>query len=165
MINDEIAKMLVEQINKELYSGYLYMEFANFYEEKKLPGFAHWFMVQAVEEYEHGMKIRDFLIAAGRKVTLSAIDEPDNSSNKIGDPLYASLKHEQYITFSIYEIYEKALSVKDHLTAGFLNWFIKEQGEEEANAQELIKKFELIDGASGRGLHMLDRELVNRKND
>lgn len=109
------------------------------------------------------LKIRDFLINAGQRVTLGAIDEPDKSVKDIGDPLHAGLKHEQHITASIYKIYEKALELHDHLTAEFLKWFIKEQGEEETNAQELIDKFELIGGSSGRGLHMLDRELTKRE--
>ncbi len=165
MIKNEIAKMLVEQINKELHSGYLYMEFANFYEEKNFSGFAHWYMVQAGEEYEHAMKIRNFLIEAGQRVTLSAIEEPDKSFREIGDPLYAGLKHEQYITASIYQIYEKALDMHDHLTAEFLKWFIQEQGEEETNAQNLIDRFERIGGKTGRGLHMLDMELSKREDD
>ena len=165
MIKNEIAKMLVEQINKELHSGYLYMEFANFYEEKNFSGFAHWYMVQAGEEHEHAMKIRNFLIEAGQRVTLSAIEEPDKSFREIGDPLYAGLKHEQYITASIYQIYEKALDMHDHLTAEFLKWFIQEQGEEETNAQNLIDRFERIGGKTGRGLHMLDMELSKREDD
>ena len=165
MIKNEIAEMLVEKINKELHSGYLYMEFANFYEEKKFSGFAHWYMVQAGEEYEHAMKIRDFLIEAGQRVSLTAIEEPDKSFRDIGDPLYAGLKHEQYITSSIYQIYEKALGLNDHLTAEFLKWFIQEQGEEETNAQDLIDRFERIGGTTGRGLHMLDRELSKRQDD
>ena len=165
MIKNEIATMLVEQINKELHSGYLYMEFANFYEEKNFSGFAHWYMVQAGEEYEHAMKIRNFLIEAGQRVTLSAIEEPDKSFREIGDPLYAGLKHEQYITASIYQIYEKALDMHDHLTAEFLKWFIQEQGEEETNAQNLIDRFERIGGKTGRGLHMLDMELSKREDD
>lgn len=165
MIHQETARMLVEQINKELYSGYLYMEFANYYEEQNFPGFARWYMLQASEEYEHAMKIRDFLIEAGQRVTLGAIAEPDKAIKEIGDPLYAGLKHEQYITASIYAIYEKALELHDHLTAEFLKWFIKEQGEEETNAQELIDKFELIGGSSGRGLGMLDKELGKREED
>lgn len=165
MIHQETARMLVEQINKELYSGYLYMGIANYYEEKNLSGFARWYMLQAAEEYGHAMKIRDYLIDAGQRVTLGAIAEPDGGFKDIGEPLYAGLKHEQHITASIYSIYEKALELNDHQTAEFLKWFIKEQGEEETNAQGLIDKFELFGGPSGRGLGMFDRELGKRKED
>ncbi len=161
MIKKETASMLVKQINKELHSGYLYMEFANYYEEKNLPGFAHWYVKQAGEEYEHAMKIRHFLIEAGERVTLDAIAEPAKNFSDAKAPLLAGLKHEQYITASINEIYEKALELKDHLTADFLRWFIKEQGEEETNAQQLIDKYEMV-GGTGTALYLLDRELGQR---
>jgi ferritin len=162
MIKKETASMLVKQINKELHSGYLYMEFANYYEEKNLPGFAHWYVKQAGEEYEHAMKIRHFLIDAGEKVTLDAIAKPAKDFSDTKAPLLAGLKHEQYITASINEIYEKALEVKDHLTADFLRWFIKEQGEEETNAQQLIDKYEMV-GGTGTAIYLLDKELGHRE--
>ena len=162
MIKKEIAKMLLDQINLELHSGYLYMEFANYYESKNLPGFAHWYVVQAGEEYQHAMKIRHFLIEAGEKVTFSAIADPDKTYKDVKAPLLAGLKHEQFITASIYKIYEKALSLKDHLTANFLQWFIEEQGEEETNAQQNIDKLELV-GTTGAALYLLDKEMGTRE--
>ena len=162
MIKKETAKLLVKQINKELHSGYLYMEFANYFEEKNLPGFANWYVKQAGEEYGHAMKIRHFLIEAGERVTLDAIAEPDKEFKDTKAPLTAGLKHEQYITTSINEIYEKAVEVKDHLTAEFLRWFIKEQGEEETNAQDLLNKYEMV-GGSPQGLYLLDKELARRE--
>lgn len=162
MIKKEIAKMLVDQINLELHSGYIYMEFANFYEDQNLPGFAHWYVVQAGEEYEHAMKIRHFLIEAGEKVTLSPIGDTVKGFKTAMDPLKEGLKHEQYITASINKIYEKALSLKDHLTANFLQWFIEEQGEEETNAQTNIDKLELV-GSTGAALYLLDKEMGARQ--
>lgn len=162
MINKEIAKMLNKQINLELASGYLYLEFGNYYEDKNLSGFAHWYSVQAHEEYEHAQRIRRFLIDAGEKVTFTAIEEPEHAFADTKAPLLEGLKHEQFITASIYKIYEKALSLKDHLTAEFLLWFIKEQGEEETNAQELIDKYEMVGGA-GTALYLLDKELGRRE--
>ncbi len=162
MIKKEIAKMLNEQINLELHSGYLYMEFANFYEDINLPGFAHWYTVQAHEEYEHAMRIRKFMIDAGEKVTFTKIAEPGVSFSDAKGPLLEGLKHEQFITQSINKIYEKALSLKDHLSAEMLRWFIVEQGEEETSAQELIDKFELIGGA-GSAIYLLDKELGRRE--
>ena len=161
MINKEIAKMLVKQINLELHSGYLYLEFANYYEAQNLPGFARWYEVQAHEEYEHAMKIRHFLIEAGEKVTFSAIADTDKGFKDVKAPLLAGLKHEQFITASINKIYEKAVEVKDHLTANFLQWFIKEQGEEETNAQLNIDKIELV-GTTGAALYLLDKEMGQR---
>jgi len=164
MIKKEIAKMLNEQINKELHSGYLYLEFANYYEDESLPGFAHWYIIQANEEFEHAMRIRTFLIDAGERVTLTQLAGPDLNFADAKAPLLAGLEHEQYITRSIYDIYEKALELKDHLTANFLQWFIEEQGEEETNAQQLIDKFDLC-GGSGSALYLLDKELSGREDD
>ena len=162
MIKKEIAKMLNEQINMELHSGYLYTEFANYYEDNKLSGFAHWYVVQAGEEYGHAMKIRKFLIDAGERVTFSKIEGPVANFKDAKGPLMEGLKHEQMITRSIYDIYEKALELKDHLSADFLRWFIEEQGEEETNAQENIDKFELCGGA-GSALYLLDKEMGGRQ--
>ncbi len=161
MIKKEIATMLNEQINKELHSGYLYLEFANYYESKNLPGFAKWFVHQAHEEYEHAMKIRHFLIEAGERVTFSALADTDKDFKDVKAPLVAALEHEQFITASINKIYEKALSLKDHLSANFLQWFIAEQGEEETNAQTNIDKIELV-GTSGTAVYLLDKEMGNR---
>ncbi|MDD4081634.1 MAG: ferritin [Eubacteriales bacterium] len=162
MIKREIAKLLNEQINKELHSGYLYMEFANYYEDSNLQGFAHWFVKQAGEEYEHAMRIRTFLLDAGEKVTFTQLADPGVNFSDPKTPLIEALKHEQFITRSINDIYEKALDLKDHLTANFLQWFIQEQGEEETNAQHLIDKFELS-GGSASALYLLDKELGRRE--
>lgn len=161
MIKKEIAKMLNDQINKELHSGYLYLEFANYYESQNLPGFAKWFVHQAQEEMEHAMKIRSFLINAGEKVTFSPLADTDKDFKDVKAPLLAALKHEQYITQSINAIYEKALEVKDHLSAHFLQWFIQEQGEEEANAQNNIDKLDMV-GTSGASVYLLDKEMGSR---
>ncbi len=162
MINKEIAKMLNQQINLELHSGYLYMEFANYYEDNKLSGFAHWYVLQAGEEYGHAMKIRQFMIDAGERVMFTKLEGPAVSFKDAKSPLLEGLKHEQFITRSIYDIYEKALEVKDHLTAEFLHWFIEEQGEEETNAQTNIDKFELS-GGTGSALYLLDKEMGGRQ--
>jgi ferritin len=162
MIKKEIAKMLNDQINLELHSGYLYLEFANYYEEKSLSGFAHWFNAQAVEEYEHAMKIREFLNDCGVRVTFSPIGDTIKEFDDIKGPLHEALKHEQFVTKSIYKIYEKALELNDHLTANFLQWFIEEQGEEETTAQLNIDKAKLV-GTGGPALYMLDKEMGRRE--
>ena len=161
MIKKEVAELLVKQINLELHSGYLYLDFANFYEEKNLPGFAHWYVKQAGEEYEHAMKIRHFLLECNEKVSLSAIADPTTKLADLKAPLLEGLKHEQFITASINKILEKAIEVKDHLTVNFLQWFVKEQGEEEMNAQLNIDKFEMV-GGSGSAIYLLDKELGGR---
>ena len=162
MIHKEIAKMLNEQINLELHSGYIYLEYANFFESKNLSGFAHWYVMQAHEEYEHAMKIRGFLQDAGYEVTFSPIGDTEKGFKDVMGPLKAGLKHEQFITASINKIYEKALELKDHLTANFLQWFIAEQGEEEVNAQANIDKVTMV-GTSSGAFYMLDREMGKRQ--
>ncbi|NLM86763.1 MAG: ferritin [Clostridiales bacterium] len=162
MITKEIAKMLIEQINLELHSAYIYLEFANYYESQNLPGFAHWYKVQAGEEYEHADRIRHFLIEAGETVTFSPIGDTVKGFKDAMGPLKEGLKHEQFITASINKIYEKAVSLKDHLSANFLQWFIKEQGEEETNAQNNIDKLEMV-GLGGTALYLLDKEFARRE--
>lgn len=161
MIHKDTAKMLLEQINLELHSAYIYLEFANWYEDNNLPGFAHWYTVQAHEEYEHATKIRSFLLDAGVKVVFKPIGDTVKDFKDAKGPLLEGLKHEQLITASINKIYEKALSVKDHLSAEMLRWFITEQGEEETNAQLNIDKYDMV-GGTNAGLYLLDKEMGGR---
>ncbi len=160
-MNKQVAKLLNAQINKELYSAYLYLEFSNFFMRKGLAGLANWYRVQTQEERDHAMLMYDFLHHVNEPVELDAIAKPDAPYTKPLEVLKAGLAHEEYITASINDIYEAALKGKDFHAAQFLDWFIKEQGEEEANAHELINKMELL-GSEQRGLYMLDRELAGR---
>ena len=161
MLSKEIATLLNEQINKEFYSAYLYLDMANFYAEKGLFGYENWFKVQAQEEMSHAMLFRQYLLNNGHAVTLSALADPSKSYENTKDPLVEVLKHEEYVTASINNIYEVAVKQKDYRSQQFLDWFIKEQGEEEANAQENIQKFEVF-GSDNRGLYMLNKELEAR---
>ncbi|MBJ2356792.1 ferritin [Sphaerochaeta sp. S2] len=161
MLSKEIATLLNEQINKEFYSAYLYLDMANFYAEKGLFGYENWFKVQAEEEMSHAMLFRQYLLNNGHTVTLSALADPSKSYENTKDPLVEALKHEEYVTASINNIYEVAVKQKDYRSQQFLDWFIKEQGEEEANAQENIQKFEVF-GSDNRGLYMLNKELEAR---
>ena len=161
MLSKEIGKLLNEQINKEFYSAYLYLDMANFYAEKGLLGYENWFKVQAEEEMSHAMLLRQYLLNNGHKVTLSALADPSKSYENNKAPLVEALKHEEYVTASINTIYEEAVKQKDYRSQQFLDWFIKEQGEEEANAQENIQKFEVF-GSDNRGLYMLNKELEAR---
>jgi len=161
MLNKEIVKLLNEQINKEFYSAYLYMDMANYYSEKNLNGFEHWFFVQLQEERDHALLFRTYLLNNGEIVTLDAIAAPDKSYTNFKDPLVMALEHEIYVTASINVIYDAAYKVKDFRTMQFLDWFVKEQGEEEMNADNNIKKFDLFAG-DAKGLYMLDNELKAR---
>ncbi|MBP3561249.1 MAG: ferritin [Treponema sp.] len=161
MLNEKIISLMNEQINKEFYSAYLYLNFANFYEAKGLTGFSSWFRIQAKEEEDHGMLFYRFLQDNNAPVHLTAISAPNHKCEKLEDPLFESLKHEQFVTASINKIYAQALEDKDYRSMEFLNWFIKEQLEEETAAQSLITKMQLF-GSDCKGLYMLDSELGTR---
>lgn len=161
MLNQNIADMLNDQVNKELYSAYLYLDFANYYADEGLDGFQNWYEVQAKEERDHAMIIRRYLQDNGVRVTFPAIAEPDKTFHAHIDPLKAGLEHEQYVTSLISDIYSAAFDAKDFKTMQFLDWFVKEQVEEEKNADDLIKKMELF-GSDPKGLYMLNQELLAR---
>ncbi len=161
MLNEKIATMLNDQINKELYSAYLYLDFANYYADEGLDGFAHWYEVQAQEERDHAFMIRRYLLNNGVRVKFSAIEKPAKTFANHLAPLQAGFEHEQYVTSLITAIYHEAFGQKDYKTMQFLDWFIKEQGEEETNADDLIKKMKLF-GGDAKGLYALNQELAAR---
>ncbi|MEG0096706.1 MAG: ferritin [Raoultibacter sp.] len=156
-MDKKVYKLLNDQINKELYSAYLYMSFADYYEEEGLNGFANWYMIQAAEERDHALIFRNYLHENGRHVKLLAIDQPDKTFSTYLEPLEAGLVHEKYVTDLINAIYEAAYDVRDFRAMKFLDWFIEEQGEEEANAEDMITKMKLF-GADAKALYDLDRE-------
>ncbi len=161
MLNDKIAKLINTQVNKELYSGYLYLDFANYYANEGLDGFEHWYEVQAQEERDHAMMMRRYLIDNGVRVEFEQIAKPDKKFADRTAPLKAGFEHEQYVTSLINNIYAEAFALKDFKTMQFLDWFIKEQGEEEKNAEDMIKKMELF-GNDAKGLYALNQELAAR---
>lgn len=161
MLEREITKQLMEQVNREFYSAYLYLDIANYYADQGLEGFENWFMIQAQEERDHALLFRQYLLNNGETVTFSAIGAPVGKYETYRDPLAAVLEHEQYITSSINEIYKTASTYHDYRTLQFLDWFIKEQGEEEKSADDNIKKYDLFAGDS-KGLFMLDNEMKSR---
>ncbi len=157
----KVSKLLNEQITKELYSAYLYLDFSIFYEQQGLDGYANWYMIQAQEERDHALLFLKYLQNNGEKVELGAIDKPDKVLNTLMDPLKAGLEHEKYVTSLINDIYGAAYDVKDFRTMQFLDWFVKEQLEEEKNADDMIKKMELF-GNDSKGLYSLDAEYAAR---
>jgi len=161
MLDENVVKLLNEQINKEFYSAYLYMDMANYYSEKSLNGFENWFNVQTQEERDHALLFRQYILNNGGSVTLLPIDAPAKKYDNFREPLVAALKHEQYVTASINAIYDEAYKCRDFRTMQFLDWFIKEQGEEEKNADDNIKKFDLF-ASDAKGLYMLDNEMKAR---
>jgi len=161
VLSTEVAQLINEQINKELYSAYLYLDMANYYADENLNGFENWFYIQAQEERDHAMLFRAYLLNNDEKVILTSIDAPNLTYSDFKNPLTETLKHEQTVTASINNIYAAAYQEKDFRTMQFLDWFVKEQGEEEKNSTELIKKYELFGGDS-KGLYMLNQELASR---
>ncbi len=161
MLNPKIAKMLNEQVNKELHSSYIYLDMANYYYDNNLNGFGNWFDVQTEEEKAHGLLFIKYLRNNGEKITLEAIDAPAFDFKNFKEPLDAALEHEHYITNSINDIYAEAYLLKDFRTMQFLDWFVKEQGEEEQNTDDLCKRFDLF-GTDAKGLYLLDNELASR---
>ncbi|HBN81417.1 MAG: ferritin [Oscillospiraceae bacterium] len=161
MLNETVAKLLNAQINQEFYSAYLYLHFANFYVEQDLNGFANWYQVQAQEERDHAMLMTQYMQNNDTKVTYEAVAKPDAKLTGHIDALKAGLAHEQYVTGLIHKIYEAAYEIRDFRTMQFLDWFVKEQGEEEKNATDLIKKMKLF-GSDAKGLYLLDQELAAR---
>lgn len=161
MLDKKVVELLNQQVNKEFYSAYLYLDFSNFYYDQGLEGFGNWYKIQAQEERDHAMLMIQYLQNNGEKVELSAIDKPQVALESAKAVLGEGLKHEQYVTSLIHNIYDAAYSVKDFRTMQFLDWFVKEQGEEETNAESLVKKFELF-GNDSKGLYMLDNELGAR---
>ncbi len=160
-MNDKISTLLNEQINKELYSAYLYLDIADYYAGQGLSGFENWFYVQAQEERDHAMLIRTYMLNNDEKITLTAIAAPQLNKDDMKTPLDETLAHEKTVTASINNIYAAAYDEKDFRTMQFLDWFVKEQGEEEKNATDLIRKFELF-GSDSKGLYLLDQELGTR---
>lgn len=161
MLDKKVAELLNQQVNKEFYSAYLYLDFSNFYYDQGLDGFGNWYKVQAQEERDHAMLFIQYLQNNGEKVELDAIDKPSVVLESAKTVLGEGLKHERYVTSLIHNIYDAAYSVKDFRTMQFLDWFVKEQGEEETNADNLVKKFELF-GDDPKSLYMLDNELGSR---
>lgn len=146
---------------KEFYSAYLYLDIANFYASKGLDGFANWYQVQAKEEQDHAMLFYQYLHNNGQPVILEAVGKPDGAFASLEAPLAAALEHERYVTALINAIYTAAQAAQDYRTVQFLDWFVKEQGEEEKNAADLITKMELF-GSDAKGLYMLNSELAAR---
>lgn len=161
MINEKVAKVLIEQINKELYSAYLYLSMSAYFSDIGLLGFASWMRVQTQEEQAHAMLMYDFLINRGEKVTLAAVDAPPNDWKNPLSVMEEVLEHEVYVTSLINNIITVAEEVKDRATMSYFNWFIDEQVEEEANAQDIISKLKLI-GEDKSALYLLDKDLSAR---
>ena len=161
MIGKAMQDAINDQINKELFSSYLYLSMAAYFEHKNLIGFAHWMRVQEREEREHAMKLYDFILERGGQVVLKAIQAPTTSWNSNLELFREVAEHEAKVTASINTLYELALAEKDYPAQVMLQWFINEQVEEEKNAAEIVANLELIE-ERGTAVLMLDHNLAKR---
>ncbi len=161
MLNDKMRDALNGQLNAELYSAYLYLSMAAYFQSLELAGFANWMRVQVQEELVHATKFYDFILGRQSRVTLAAIAAPSTAWPSPRGAFEDAVKHEQKVTGLINELVDLALAEKDHATATFLQWFVAEQVEEEASAGAVVQKLKLA-GEAGGGMYMLDRELATR---
>lgn len=161
-MNKKIEKALNKQINAELYSAYMYFSMASYYQEKNLSGFANWMQIQVAEELMHVHKFYKYINDRGGKVTLTAIEEPPSSWKSPLDAFEAAYKHEQKVTGLINDLVNLAVAENDNATNVFLQWFVTEQVEEEANVQDVVENLKLA-GDQGAGLFLIDRQLSQRK--
>lgn len=162
MISDKMENLLNEQIQKELYSAYLYLSFEAYFTSRNLNGYAHWFRVQTMEERDHGIIFFNYITYVGGRVKLRQLDAPAWDFKSIEEVITMQLNHERLVTKSIYNIVDQAIEERDHKTNSFLKWFIDEQAEEEANAEKNLSKIKLIGENDGKGILMLDAEMATR---
>lgn len=161
MLTKELTSLLNDQINMEWYSAYFYLGIHSYYMDKDLNGFGNWFYVQTQEERDHAMLFVKYLLNNNEKVVLQDVKAPDIAFNDFREPANAAFEHEKKVTASINRIYDYAYSVKDFRTMQFLDWFVKEQGEEEKNTEDIVKRYDLF-GTDAKGLYLLDSELGAR---
>lgn len=161
MINEKLEKAFNDQINKELYSAYLYLAMKSKFAEMNLNGFVNWFDVQVQEEQAHGMGMYDYVLERGGKIILEAIDKPEVKSENILEIFEQVLEHEEYVTSRINALMDVAEETKDRAALSFLDWYLKEQVEEEANVGGLLATLKLI-GDDKKALLMLDKDLSAR---
>ena len=162
MISNSMQKAINEQINKELFSAYLYLSMSAYFENNNLSGFANWMRVQAEEEKGHAMKLYEHLVDRGGKVELAAIAAPQIDWKSNLEVVKQVQEHEEYVTASINSLYDLAVAEKDYPAQVLLQWFISEQVEEEKHASELVYQVELLE-TKGSALMMLDHVLSERK--
>ncbi|WP_291323398.1 ferritin [Desulfonatronospira sp.] len=161
MFSEKMQQAMNQQVNAEMYSSYLYLSMAGYFEGKNLPGCARWMRMQAQEELMHAMKIHDFIHERGGKVKLTAIEEPPGNWESPQAVFENVLSHEQKVTGLINDLVDLAIQEKDHASNIFLQWFVTEQVEEEASADGVLQKIRLTAEAPG-GLFVIDQELGQR---
>ncbi len=161
MISKKLEKAINDQINRELFSEYLYTAMEAWFANENLDGMANWMRAQSQEEHAHAMKFFDYLIERGGRVELEAIDKPEVEFGNPFKAFQAAYEHEQFITKHINERMDIAIEENDHASKGFLQWYVDEQVEEEASADRIVQRLKMI-GDNMHGIFMLDNELSQR---
>lgn len=149
------------QLNREFYSGYLYLSMCSYFHDKGLPGFANWMRVQAQEELTHAMKFYDYITKTGGKVMLETINKPPLEWGSVIEVFEATLEHEKKVSSHIHQLVDLAIQERDHGTNNFLQWFVSEQLEEEENARNILERLRYA-GEDKGFLFLLDQELAKR---
>lgn len=162
MFSQKMLNALNRQLNRELYSAYLYLAMASYFDNLGLKGFAHWMKVQAKEELEHAMKFYEYINDRGGRVVLEDIEAPPQEWNNITEVFEKALEHEKKVTKSIHDLVELAKQENDIATQVFLNWFVSEQVEEEKSFSEILQLLKYA-GEKPQVIIALDRQLVQRK--
>ncbi len=162
MLKKSVEDALNKQVNAELFSSYLYLAMSSYFESIPMKGFAKWLRLQAKEEMAHGMKIYDYIIEAGGKPKLTAIDAPKTPWKSTQDVFEQVYEHEMKVTGLINTLMDLTIKEKDHATTNFLGWFVKEQVEEEANASEILAQIKIVGDIPGH-LFWLDHQLGKRE--
>ncbi len=164
MINSSLEKALNKQLNMELYSAYAYASMAAYFEHKNYNGFSTWMKTQAAEEMGHARKFYEYILNVGGRVQLDAIDKPPAEFKSPVSVFEGALEHERKVTKAIYKLVDLATKESHHATTTFLQWFVTEQVEEEAVADNIVQRLTMV-GDSPEGLFMMDRELGARQSE
>ena len=160
-MNEQLRILFETQITKEMESAYLYLGMSKYFAEKGLDGIASWFKKQASEEMEHAQKFIDYLTSNEIPFEFHDVKYMRVEYADVKAPFVKQLEHEKLVTSLIFNLYEKAIEVKDLFAVRFLNWFVSEQAEEEATARGLLDKIALL-GTEGMGLYQLNKDLSSR---
>jgi len=160
-MDEKMQEALNKQLNAEIYSAYLYLSMSAYFQSVNLDGFANWMRVQWQEELAHAMKFYDYVNERGGRVILRPVEAPPSEWDSALAVFEDTYRHEQKVTGMINKLVDLAVEARDHATNNFLQWFVSEQVEEEASADEVVQKLKLV-GDDPSGLFMIDRELAQR---
>jgi ferritin len=161
MISEKMQMELNEQVNKEFYSAYMYLGMSAYCNTLGLTGFAHWMRMQYEEESMHVTKMYDYILGQGGAIHLKAIEEPPQEYGTPMEIFKLTLEHEQFITSMIHKLMDLAVTEKDYATQTFLQWYVTEQVEEEANVHDILAPLKMVGDDKG-GLMMIDQQLAKR---